>query len=124
MLFFNRLTCIVLLTCFSITSYAQSLSEAKTAIRTKDFEQALILLLPLSKQDNVEAQYLLGSLYARGRGTKSNDKEAFRWFYMAAKRGHAQAQFELACLYEQGSGVVQDIDEALVWFQKASDNGL
>ncbi len=38
-----------------------------------------------------EAQYMLGQMYAQGRGTLQNFVEAHRWYNLAAARGYAEA---------------------------------
>ena len=59
---------------------------------------------------------LLGNFYATGTGIKRNDKEAFKWFGMAAERGVVEAMFELGHCYSNGIGVEVDKVKAFSWF--------
>lgn len=91
-------------------------------------------------------------MYARGHGVAQDEKEAFKWFEMAAAQGHqgaqhnvktmmqdekrafrryekaaqqgdADAQYRLGMLYEYGQGVPKDRQKAAEWYQKAADQG-
>ena len=48
-----------------------------------------------AEQGNVDAQYSLGDMYARGDGVPEDDAEAVKWFRLAAEQDHADAQFSL-----------------------------
>ena len=93
-----------------------SLADAKVAIRTRDFVEAKTILLPLAKGQNVQAQFLLGSLYLSGRLGSNHELLAFQWLSAAAEQQHAQAQYDLATIFEHGRGVEKNMDTALNWF--------
>lgn len=94
----------------------------------------------VAEQGDVEAQYLLGTMYATGYGDDlwreddpDNDAlpkkdladvEAVKWFRKAAEQGHAVAQNTLAASYYDGRGVEKDRRTALVWSHKAAAQGL
>jgi TPR repeat protein len=73
---------------------------------------------------DVEAQVTLGSMYSSGEGVPEDDREAVRWFRLAADQGYARAQFYLACMYGGGFGVSADSGEAARWYRKAADQGM
>jgi len=74
-------------------------------------------------QGNAEAQLQLGMRYAEGDGVIQNDKEAARWFEMAAKQGLAEAQYQYGLALLQGRGVVQDYKAAFGWIEKPARRG-
>ena len=62
-------------------------------------------------------------MYANGKGVIQNDKEAVKWYRLAAEQEHARAQFRLGLMYENGWGVPQDFALALMWFNLSGTNG-
>jgi len=48
-----------------------------------------------AEQGDIEAQWSLGSAYGNGQGVPQNDKEAARWFRLAANQGHEKAEAAL-----------------------------
>lgn len=70
----------------------------------------------------VEAQFTLGRMFARGLGGASKDpKQALSWFEKAAVRGHAQSQYWIGYLYWSGELGQKEDCQALTWFQRATD---
>lgn len=101
---------------------------------TKDAEQSLRWFREAATQGNAEAlarltelagaggtgaQYVLGSMYATGRGVEKSPEAARKWLAKAAKAGHATSQFNLAVLL-QGDG---EGDLARQWYRKAAAQG-
>ena len=54
-------------------------------------------------------------MYNKGRGVTINEREAAKWFRLAAEQGDAAAQFNLGALYGMGRGVTQDNLRAFMW---------
>ncbi len=94
------------------------------AFRQSDDATALKEWGPLAKQGDAAAQFLLGLMYANGRGVPQDDKMAVRWFRRAAKQGHAYAQCNLGWMYANGRGVPQDDEQAHMWFNLAAAQGI
>ena len=44
-------------------------------------------------------------MYSNGEGVPENDKEALKWFQLAADQGVARAQFNLGVMYSNGEGI-------------------
>lgn len=103
---------------------AQSLDEAKIALRQRDYGAALSLLTALSDNQNAEAQYLLATLYAQGRGVTKSDDKAFALMKTAAEGEYPQAQYLLAGMYERGRGTVENQTLALQWYERAAESGV
>ena len=60
-------------------------------------------------------------MYDFGLGVKENDKEAVKWYRMAAEQGNAKSQYSLGIAYEQGNGVTRDLNEALKYYRLAAE---
>ena len=75
------------------------------------------------EQGNVDAQRLLGVMYARGKGVAQDDKQAAAWYRKAAEQGDANAQGRLGGMYFHGRGVAQDDKQAVAWTRKAAEQG-
>ena len=62
-------------------------------------------------------------MYYNGEGVPQDDKEAVKWYRLAAEQGDASAQGILGHMYERGQGVLQDNVMAHMWYNVASANG-
>ena len=102
---------------------ATSLTEAKLALRQRNYIQAAELLSQLAHTGDAEAQYQLASLYRSGRGVKHSDQQCFYWLQVAANQEHAKAQYSLAMMLEKGRGTVADPAEALRNYRLAASSG-
>lgn len=76
-----------------------------------------------AERGDAEAQLQLGLRYAEGDGVIQNDKEAARWFALAAKQGLAEAQYQYGLALLHGRGVVQDYRSAFSWIEKPARRG-
>lgn len=72
---------------------------------------------------DAEAQLQLGMRYSEGDGVIQNDKEAAKWFALAAKQGLAEAQYQYGLALLKGRGVVQDYKAAFSWIEKPARRG-
>jgi TPR repeat protein len=72
---------------------------------------------------DAEAQLQLGMHYAEGDGVIRSDKEAAKWFALAAQQGLAEAQYQYGLALLQGRGVVQDYKAAFSWIEKPARRG-
>lgn len=104
-------------------AFADTFREARQAYQRGDYRDALVLFDRAAWQGDTNAQWMLGLMYLRGRGTAPDPKNAASWFYKAAMAGHGGAQGSLAKLYYRGTGLEQDYREAALWFRRAADGG-
>ena len=81
-----------------------------------------------AEQGDTDAQYLLGRMYAEGRGVRQDKDQATYWYKKAvegyrkaAEQGDPEAQFELGLMYANGYGVSKDEIKAFQWLQKAAE---
>ena len=62
-------------------------------------------------------------MYDFGLGVPENDKEAVKWYRLAAEQGNAAAQNNLGIMYDLGEGVLQDYVKAHVWLNLSAAQG-
>lgn len=91
--------------------------NASTAEATGQYEIAAKYYAKAADIGNIDAQYRLGTLYARGQGVQMNLADASYWYHKAALSGNSSARVELAQLYLSGYGVEQDKVKALAWYK-------
>ena len=103
---------------------ANPLEDGYAAYRAMDFGTAAETWRPLAEKGDPTAQYLLGNLYADGKGVARDDAAAFKWFRLAADQGNAAAQYNVAASYAAGVGVARNDVEAAGWFRRAADQGM
>ncbi|NCB43382.1 MAG: sel1 repeat family protein [Clostridia bacterium] len=101
----------------AITNTFDSFLNANAAESIRKYSLAASLYLESAQFGNTEAQYRLGTLYARGLGVKKDYHEAFRWYQLAAMAGNTEAGIELAQLYLLGRGTNQDKEKALAVYK-------
>lgn len=95
--------------------------EQRTAEPTQD--ASAVLPHTRAEQGDAEAQLQLALRYAEGDGVIQNDKEAARWFALAAKQGLPEAQYRYGRALLEGRGVVQDYKAAFSWIEKPAQHG-
>lgn len=100
-----------------------SFADAVEAYNAGDYGSAFRLTYPIAEEGDADAQLLLSSLYAAGRGAPQDDAQAANWLRKAAEQGRADAQVKLAALYGTGRGVERDDAEAVRWYWKAAEQG-
>lgn len=91
--------------------------EGVAAYNRGDYAAAIAEFEPLAEQGNVDAQYVMGTLYHYGYGKPHDEKQAAVWFRRAADQGNAAAQYYLGLIYEKGEGVPRDLVAAHMWFE-------
>ncbi len=74
-----------------------------------------------AKENDADAQYLIGNAYYTGNEIEQNLQQAFLWYQRAAENGHIDAQFQLANIYLMGEGIHQNDEKALFWYKKAAE---
>ena len=63
-------------------------------------------------------------MYDKGEGVGEDDKEAAKWYRLAADQGDADAQCNIGVLYAQGRGVLEDYVTSYAWLNIAAANGI
>ena len=100
---------------------AASYFDGMEAYRQSDFKTALREFK--ASDDDDKSYYMLGIIFEKGQGVKSDFAEAAAWYLKAAEKGNPAAQYRLGRLYERGQGVEQNRDEAIKLYRKSSRQG-
>ena len=98
--------------------------DGAVAYQDKAYGKASELWRPLAEKGDPRAQYLLGTLYAEGKGVEHDDATAFMWFMRAANQGDARAQYNVGASYAEGAGVQKSDVDAGKWFLRAANQGM
>jgi hypothetical protein len=113
----KRFIALLLFAAFALPAGAAPIDDAAAAMGAGDHSRALLLLRPLARDGNADAQYLLGSLLSGGgNGVAQDGGEAVKWLARAAEQGHHQAANTLGMMYVSGLGVKMDEAKAKEWF--------
>lgn len=102
---------------------ANSFDDAARALQSGNYNKAFEILEPMAREGNVNAQYNLGRMYAKGKGVSRDFAKAVHWFRKAADQGYVSAQYNLGVMYDNGQGVDKSYTDAIQWYHKAADQG-
>lgn len=105
------LVCLLAFTCIPASAELQAGIDA---IKTRDFETALIELLPVAHAGDALAQTLIANMYRRGYGVQRDYAQAVSWYQRAAYQGYPSAQYNLGVHLREGLGISSDDEAALV----------
>ena len=114
------LTGLVLILMLTGGAGAGPLQEGHAAYERGDYSEAARWCRLGAEQGDHKAQFMLGGLYANGKGVPQDHAEAAKWWSLAAEQGAAPAQNNLASAYALGEGVPQDYVLAHMWYNLAS----
>ncbi|MFD1260192.1 SEL1-like repeat protein [Entomomonas asaccharolytica] len=85
--------------------------------------QAIYWLEKAAKQQSLDAQIVLASLYEQDKEIAANYEQAAYWYEQAANQGDKAAQSFIAGMYRDGKGVPVNKQKALTWYEKAAKQG-
>ena len=102
---------------------ADELENAISALESGDYEDAARLFRPLADQGDAFALFVLGFVFASGKGVQQDHKEAAKWYRLSAEKGNTSAQNNLGIAYSSGLGVPQDDAQAVKLIRQASEQG-
>ena len=81
------------------SSFAGQLEDGKAAYDRQHYAMALRLLQPLAAdQGSPPAQFLLGDMYADGRGVPKDYVAAYEWYHISLAHGMESASERIAVL--------------------------
>ena len=86
-----------LLLCLSILLLPQ-ITQADSG--DESWNQVFNFQMKLAEKGNVKAQYILGEMFEKGRGTEKNIETAISWYRQAEKNGHKKAAKRIADIEE------------------------
>ena len=106
-----------------VGTYNLALCYLKGFAVKKDIDKAISLLEASGKEDCLEAQKFLGSLFYFGNyGVKPDGPRALYWFERASEED-AEAMRMLGLCYEEGKGCAVDLYKAGSWYRQAANEG-
>lgn len=76
-------------------------------------------LIAKAEAGDAEAQFAVGGAYDSGKGAPHDEKEALKWYTMAAEHGHAEAQNSVGSMLQ----AYKRYAEARGWYEKAAAQG-
>ena len=80
-----------------------SIKLAEEAFASQDYQKTLALMMPLAKQGNPQAEYVVGYLYYYGQGIAADSDQAKFWIRKSAEQGHLPAQQALSLINDSES---------------------
>ncbi|MDA8000445.1 MAG: sel1 repeat family protein [Alphaproteobacteria bacterium] len=83
----------------------------------RSYEMALKWYRLAAEQGYANAQFVLGQMYAIGKGVPQDSETAMRWYHLAAEQGHAQA------LHHLGDMMPGNFSRRLEWHALAEEHG-
>lgn len=104
---------------FAHAAVPKNLEVAVQSVQKGDTAQAIRHLLPLAKNGDAEAQFMLVSLLRSTDAKQSN-----HWLVAAANNKHPAASHILGLMYLQGNGVAENLQLALKWLKIAAEGGV
>ena len=105
--------CAILLTLLAQDVFAVTeLERGYEAFERGHYAAAASIWRTLALKGDSTAQLNLGQMYRLGTGVKSDDKEAVKWYSMAAKQGSETAQYNLLLMQKNGRASREDLSLA------------
>lgn len=98
------------------------LDEGLEAARKGDYHTALMEFRPLAEDGDPYAQFLLGEMYANGKGLARDYNKAAEWLRKSAEQNFADSLLRLGEINAKGLGVEENHWEAAKWFGLAASH--
>jgi len=76
-----------------------------------------------AEEGDAKAQYKIGEMYEKGRGTPKDLKQAFKWYQKASEQYYMKAQYRLGYMYYSGAGVSINKAKAFTFLRKPAAHG-
>ena len=94
-----------------------------TAYR-KALKEAVRWYVAAAEQDDADALFVMGRLFASGEGVPRSPMKAMDFYERAAAQGHAEAGFYLGLMLHAGLGGSKDLPRAVELYQAAAEQGV
>lgn len=104
---------------FTVIVLSGSAQAAGDYVLEEKFHQELVK----AEQGDPKAQYAIGQMYEKGRGTDKDSRLAFSWYSKSSQKGYAKAEYKLGMAYLSGKGIRKNSRKAYEWLKKSSDKG-
>ena len=94
--FFTTLLLSILISVFPNPSAADReekwFKDARNAFQQEQYKTGIEIVKPHAEQGDADAQFILGVIYAQGRGVPQDYDEGIKWVRKAADQGFAPAK--------------------------------
>ena len=84
---------------------------------------AINFFFTAAREDDTEAEVLIGDLLSLGLGIEQNISEALIWYEIAANNGDPIGMLRLAEMYGSGEIIQVDKNKSLYWYRQATETG-
>ncbi len=108
--------------CAATTPQTSTFADGLAAYKRGDYTTALEILKPMASEDQPDAAYILGDMYAYAQGVPQDYSEAYYWYLVAGRFGNPRAQMVLGSLFGGGLGVAKSYRRSLEWYRCVLDN--
>ncbi|GBU10276.1 hypothetical protein AwWohl_14140 [Gammaproteobacteria bacterium] len=115
-------TLLSMLVALSLNAAYADFAKGSAYYKNKSYADVFQEFKESAAAGDVNAQYNLASMYLYG--FPINEKEALKWYTMAANQGDASSQSMLGMMYERGQGVSENKQEAAKWYLLSANQGL
>jgi TPR repeat protein len=102
----------LLLSFVPLSQAAPDLEAGYKAYEAGNPAQAAAIWRALADAGDATAQLNLGQLYRLGQGVAADDRQAIRWYTLAARQGSETAQYNLLKMREEGRANHADLSAA------------
>jgi len=109
--------------CLSLNQQTTTSQNGMEAYKHGNFSKAMDLFTNEANRGDVNALFMLGNIYYKGKGTSVDYVKAIDYFQKAASKNHPSALYMLGICLLQGQGCVQDPHKARQYFQAAAQRG-
>jgi len=111
----------VLLAATVCSSCSQNMGDAKSAV-SLSIGNKIAEIRKAVESGDVNAQFHLGGIYAKGEGVEQNLEQSVFWCRKSAEQGHTNAQLLMGSAYYHGQGA-KDYSQAFAWYKKVAEKG-
>lgn len=78
------------------------------------YDYAFEMLTGVNVDNDADAQFMIGQMYAKGKGVKKDEKKAEEWYWKAANQGLAAAALELEKIIDRETARLKRKQQELI----------
>lgn len=103
--------------------WATEFQAGLSAYEAQNYQEAAQVLIPLAVEGDPRAQYMIGIMYAKGKGVPKDRCISTIWTEKSARQGNSNAALLMAFTFRIGGGVRQSDEMAYRWASYAHKLG-
>lgn len=105
---------------YEVAKLEMDYNEKKAKVTFNKVFQEIVIL---ARDNDKEAQWLMGQIYNQGVFVNKDEHSAYHWYKKSAMQGYFRAKYYLGNMYYSGHGVNKDYIEAARNYEEAADYG-